>query len=339
MKLADAKACLDKVINAGKLHLYKPIQAAEVLHRDREIERIDFLKKESYRIRSKAWRDPVAVRLVGRTSSSSAKYQDNLFDDNALPPEALATLATANRPAGVVEAYIYWRARASWGQFEDAISFARDSTPLDFDPAKLMSLFVNDRGVKRGIDKIFEILVWALVETLVSHLGGTVTLSFEADEDVVREFQDFADEVLGVSAGVKHKRPAAAYRVGVTNAADRGVDTITNFGAVFQVKHRLLDNLELEKIVAGLEADHIVIFCKGPAPTLSKVDGVQVFSLADLGDWYERALRGPYSAITAEPLLKLVREEMAREFPGAAGALEAFLTERAYFKPEGLWKP
>ena len=57
-----AKQALDSLIKKARVHLYKPIQIAEILHRDRTIGDIDALNKETYRNKSKTWRDVVCNR-------------------------------------------------------------------------------------------------------------------------------------------------------------------------------------------------------------------------------------------------------------------------------------
>jgi hypothetical protein len=41
---------------------------------------------ESCRNASKKWRDQITQRLIGRISTSSQKFQDNIFEANAMPP-------------------------------------------------------------------------------------------------------------------------------------------------------------------------------------------------------------------------------------------------------------
>jgi len=79
MNIQEAKQSLDKVINKARVHFYKPIQIAEVLYRDRAVHDIELDKLETYRKVSKKWRDDICIRFVGRTSNSSAKYQDNIL--------------------------------------------------------------------------------------------------------------------------------------------------------------------------------------------------------------------------------------------------------------------
>ncbi|MCK5718702.1 MAG: HaeII family restriction endonuclease [Thiomargarita sp.] len=86
--LDKAKDALDLIIKKSRIHLYKPIQIAEILHKERtnaDLE-IELLNLESYRNRSKKWRDAVCIRFLGRVSTSSARFQDNLFEENAMPP-------------------------------------------------------------------------------------------------------------------------------------------------------------------------------------------------------------------------------------------------------------
>ena len=104
----DAKNALDKLIQKSRVHLYKPIQIAEILYHDRVYHDIDLAVLEDYRTKSKKWRDDICIELLGRRCTSSSKFQDNLFDDNAIPPTVIKVLGRENREKnGVVEAYIY----------------------------------------------------------------------------------------------------------------------------------------------------------------------------------------------------------------------------------------
>ncbi len=103
---------LDNFINKQRIAMYKPIQVAEVLHRVRlqqdgmSLDKLD--DAEHYRNASKRWRDAVTRLLIGQVSTSSQRFQDNLFESNAIPPPFLKQLAEINnRFEGVVERYIY----------------------------------------------------------------------------------------------------------------------------------------------------------------------------------------------------------------------------------------
>ena len=83
MNIKEAKKSLDKVIDKARVHLYKPIQIAEILHRDRTEKDINLSDLTTYRNSSKKWRDIICIKFLGRTSTSSARYQDDIFNDNA----------------------------------------------------------------------------------------------------------------------------------------------------------------------------------------------------------------------------------------------------------------
>ncbi len=68
-----AKRQLDKVINRARVHFYKPIQIAEILHRDRIEGDIDLDDLDSYRASSKKWRNEISLRFVGNISTSSSR--------------------------------------------------------------------------------------------------------------------------------------------------------------------------------------------------------------------------------------------------------------------------
>ena len=106
MNREQAKAMLYDVIKKSRVHLYKPIQIAKILYRDRVTGDIALSKLEDYRTKSKGWRDQISIKLLGPRCTSSSKFQDDLF--NAIPPEAIVELGKENRRAnGGVEAYIY----------------------------------------------------------------------------------------------------------------------------------------------------------------------------------------------------------------------------------------
>lgn len=53
MNIQEAKQALDKIISKARIHLYKPIQIAEILYRDRIEGDIDLEDLETYRNQSK----------------------------------------------------------------------------------------------------------------------------------------------------------------------------------------------------------------------------------------------------------------------------------------------
>lgn len=57
MTVEEAKAALDRIIKISRVHLYKPIQIAEILHRDRVNQDLDLSKIDTYRNTSKVWRN------------------------------------------------------------------------------------------------------------------------------------------------------------------------------------------------------------------------------------------------------------------------------------------
>ena len=74
MNIEEAKAAIDKIIKKARVHLYKPIQVAEILHLDRVEKDIDLSDLNTYRTPSRKWRDVICLRFLGRTSTSSARY-------------------------------------------------------------------------------------------------------------------------------------------------------------------------------------------------------------------------------------------------------------------------
>jgi hypothetical protein len=343
MNIAMAKEALDKIIRKARVHLYKPIQIAEILHRDRVKRDVSLDDLETYRTLSRHWRDPICKRLLGRTSTSSARYQDDLFNENAVPPLALVELGEVNRHLdGVVEAYIYRKVEKRHAQLASAVNYARDMDRDNFDLEEFVGMFWNEPGLRRSIDKVYEVIVYALFQVLVERMEVFVSVRINEDRiDLLREFDDFAKMVLLIDAKTPtFETRASFHRVGVTNAADRGLDMWANYGPAVQIKHLSLSIDQAKSIVSTVTADRIIIVCidseRDTIVSLLTQIGWKariqsVITLEDLKSWYEKALRGVYGSELGDRLLELVNAELGAEFPACANnGISSFMEERGY---------
>ena len=336
-----AKRCLDTVIKKARVHLYKPIQIAEILYRDRTVGDIALDDVETYRTLSRKWRDAVCLKFLGRTSTSSARFQDNLFEANATQPPVLATLGEINREHnGAVEAYIYEAFRQRHSQMSSGLALVNQSDKTNFDLKNFIEGFRRDAGLSRSVDKIFEIVVYALFSTVLEALEVKIGVKIENIEStILREFSDFTEKVLGLSEGtpeVYHE--AKVYRVGVTNAADRGLDMWANFGVAIQIKHLSLTPTMVDDIASNITADRIIIVCKACEKNVL-VSVLQQFGSASriqsvitedqLEVWYEKALRGQSAELIGDKVLQRLENEIKVEFPSTT-EFDDFFTARGY---------
>lgn len=325
--IEEAKRALDTVIDKGRVHLYKPIQVAEILYRDRIYKDIDLSNLEDYRTQSKKWRDAVTIPLVGRKCTSSARFQDDLFNDNATPPSVLVVLGNENRRTnGAVEAYIYNQFTNKHIQLSKALDYCLNASVENFYVKNFIDSFWNEAGLKRSLDKIYEIIVYALFSTLVEALHLEVEITVKEDAyPLLKEFEDFSQKVMCLNSSTpQYIQDAKVYRVGVTNAADRGLDMYSNWGPAIQIKHLSLDVTLAKNIVNSVSSDKVVIVCKDAEKDiiislLSQIGWrahiQSIVTENDLINWYEKALRGKYSTILGDKLLFCLAQEIAEEFP------------------------
>jgi len=340
--LEEAKARLDLIINKARIDLYKPIQIAEVLYQSRMgTPSIDVSNLETYRRKSIRWRNEVCMKLLGKISTSSARYQDNIWEANAMTPEFLSRLDVENKKTGgAVEKYIYLRFQEKQQTIASIITIIESADPRIFEITSLFTIFQTNKAIRRSIDKVYEIVVYSLLETVVVALDAQVTVSVpQSNTAILTEFADIAATLLGLSAKQLHYTiPAHVYRVGVTNAADRGLDMWTNFGPAIQVKHLTLDPKLAEEIVDQIESDNIIVVCRTADKQVieavinqiswgRRVRGI--VTETNLAEWYTRCLRGTYADKLASGLLNRLSVEFKKEFPQAAEIVN-FLEERNY---------
>lgn len=339
--LEEAKTRLDLIIGKSRVDLYKPIHIAEVLHRSRTIGDFDITKLETFQNPSLRWRNEVTQKLAGKVSTSSARYQHDVWSETAMLIEFLIVLDIENKTTnGAVEKYIYERYGERQGTVSSVISVIKDAMPETFKLENLLELFVKESGIRRSIDKAYEIVVYSLFETVISVLEAKVKISVsENSKPLLREFSDLAKVLLGVDeSNLSWEQNAHIFRVGVTNAADRGLDMWANFGVAVQVKHLTLNEKLANSIANQVESDSLVIVCKdAEAKVIETVlkqigYGARVRGIvkeSDLVKWSEKCLRGEFSEKLAKPLLQRLLHGFEAEFPFST-TLAEFLEERNY---------
>lgn len=349
--LEEAKTRLDSIIGKSRVDLYKPIHIAEVLYRARVIGDFDISKLETFQNPSLRWRNEVTQKLAGKVSTSSARYQHDVWSETAMPNSLLIILDAENKKTnGAIEKYIYARYGERQGTVSSVISAIKEAKPETFNLETLLELFVKESGIRRSIDKAYEIVVYSLFETIISALEAKVRISVSKNsKPILQEFSGLAKVLLGVEENnLAWEQNAHIFRVGVTNAADRGLDMWANFGVAVQVKHLTLNEKLAGSIAAQVESNSIVIVCKDAEAKVietvlkqigygAKVRGIVKES--DLIKWYEKCLRGKFKDNLAKPLLERLLNGFEAEFPFST-TLSDFLESRNYnnLKVSELWE-
>ena len=352
--LKEAKERLDEIINKARVDLYKPIQIAEVLNYSRINQNIDIEDPDQYRNPSLKWRNDITIRFTGKKSTSSARYQHDVWNETAMHPTILSVLDIENkRLNGVVERYIYQKYFDKLNVVSNIITYVKSSTTKTFSLTDLINLFLHTNGLKRSIDKAYEIVSYSLFETIVCALDAQVELKINrSKKHILEEFPELAQVLLGIDPNsLTFSTQAHIYRVGVTNAADRGLDMWANFGIAIQVKHLTLNSELANSIVDQVECDNIVIVCTDADATAIETITKQIgwgkrvkgiIKESDLVTWYEKCLRGKYSHELGEKLLLELVNSFEKEFPQAENNIkDEFFVEREYnlLAPNKFWDP
>lgn len=334
---------IDGLFKTSSLYAFRLIRIAEILHRHRTMGGFDLLELIEYERQSIEWGDYISNDFFGCLPTSKQINRRELFEANAMPPTLLAQLGMINKKGkGFVEAYVYKALEARLSSVRGVESYIKSSTADAFSIRELVTLFQTTPGLRRSIDKMYEILVYALFATIVRALKAQITLEIgNKDAEILKDFELFIKMVLGIdSKQTKLVLPAALYRVGVTNAADRGLDMWTNFGPAIQVKHLTLTPELVEDITDNIPADRIVIVClnaeRESIEALLKQVGwserIQgIITINDLDDWYKLCLSKKYSGNLGANLLKDVQREFDAEFPSSR-EIVPFMAKRGYDK-------
>lgn len=244
-----------------------------------------------------------------------------------MPPAVLAILGQENRDTnGIVEAYVYRKFLQRFSQMSTGLDYCVTHDKTNFQLDEFLAMFWHEPGLRRSIDKVYEIIVYVLFAVLVEALEVSVEVSMNPNKtDILNEFADFAKSVIQLTPEqTTINLKARINRVGVTNAADRGLDMWANFGLAIQIKHLSLTEELAENIVSSVSTDRIVIVCKDTEQKIivsllnqmgwkSKIQSIVTES--DLLRWYEKSLRGKFSNSVGNAVLKKLSDEIQVEFP------------------------
>ena len=207
---------------------------------------------------------------------------------------------------------------------------------------RFLDIFWNEPGLRRSIDKVYEIVVFSLFSALIEALDVSIEVRANPSKmKILKEFEDFSKRIMQLSTNqTTLTRKAILNRVGVTNAADRGLDMWANFGLAIQIKHLSLTEDLAESMVSSISSDRIVVVCKDAEEKVivsllnqigwkSKIQSVVTES--HLIDWYEKALRGKFALSIGDKVLYLLAEEIKTEFPVTNSAeFNEFYNQRGY---------
>ncbi len=341
MPLTEAKERLDRLIWKSRVLFYKPIGVAETLRHNRLNNNPDLSVLAEFRRASYGWCGEACDELYHKRGVLNSRYWDQLFTADVLPPSAMCVLGEHNRNnSGIVETYIFAHLQDRVVGIRQILDWLQSCAPSAFDLPSFLQRFENDPRYRRSVDKAYEIVVYALFNTITSHLNAEVTLSITPEGDILRDFARFAKLVLGVDeTHTEIRQPARLYRVGTANAADAGLDMWANFGPAVQVKHISLAPNDCERICDGMEAEQIIIVCKRTqAKTIEAVlSGVGlagrirgIITEVDLTQWYAMACGEKYQRTLGHDLLRAIIKEMALEFPLTQAQMDVFMRDRGY---------
>jgi type II restriction enzyme len=336
MNITEAKIKLDRVIQLSRVEMYKPIQIAETLREINANKKLDPLKLETYRSVSRELRNKITRQLIGKVSTSSMRFQDDLWNESAVPPSALELLSKENHKGSKVEEYIYQHVYAKNAHLIEI----RKKLDKISSIKQIQTMFnsFDTPGLRTSADRLYEVFVLSVLQTGLE--DSNYSLSITGSKISVKG--NSAKKLITATEGQGKELTLA--KIGHTNAADAGLDIWTNFGVVISVKNYNLDAELFEKILSDTPVGFLVIVCEtvdsGLLDQYKKIShGRQVTFITklELFNDLENVLN---DKISSKKFVTRFLHYYDGEFPLTA-TLEEFMLERKYriqIPNEQLWK-
>ena len=262
MKLNDAKAKLDRVINLSRVEMYKPIQVAETLREMNQNTNLQPSKPETYRNISRELRNRITKQLIGKVSTSSMRFQDDLWNESAVPPTALSILEQANRKTSRVEEYIYQHVYAKNAHLIEIRKNLDDISSIK-DIEEMFESF-DSPGLRTSADRLYEVFVLSVLQTDLE--DSDYQLNVQGTKSTLKG--SGAKKLINATESQNNELRLA--KMGHTNAADAGLDIWSNFGVVISVKNYQLDVELFEKVLSDTPVGFLVIVCETVTADLLK---------------------------------------------------------------------
>lgn len=336
MNITDAKVKLDRVIQLSRVEMYKPIQIAETLREINLNKKLDPLKLETYRNVSKELRNKITKQLIGKVSTSSMRFQDDLWNESALPPSALAILSNQNRQSSKVEEYIYQHVYAKNAHLIEIRKKLDDISSIKQIQAMFNSF--DSPGLRTSADRLYEVFVLSVLQTDLE--DSNYKLSITGSKTSVKG--SGAAKLIDATEGQKNELMLA--KIGHTNAADAGLDIWSNFGVVISVKNYNLDSELFEKILSDTPIGFLVIVCEtldvGLLKQYKKISNDRPVMFITKEEIFDDTKKILDDRVRSKQFISRFLHFYDGEFP-LTNTLEEFMKNRGYRieLPDGLsWK-
>jgi hypothetical protein len=336
---SDARSVVEKMHRRTRGKNFKLVRLGEVLHLERtRPDVIDVQRADTYLKLSREQRDEITRELFGSVSRSNREWDDIIVPRRNAAP-VLATLTRENhRVRAQVEAFIYSLIGADIAAVGNLIDWCETVEPGRFSIADLLSRCRGDDRLRRQMPTLFELVTFAVCATVVEALRIDVALTVSPGRSRSLKsepaFRALFGHLLQDQAG--RVRRGRLERVSVANAADGGLDIVSNFGLNVQVKHGTLDAKLAQTIARATAVEDLVVVCRSIAPTFcdcrqtdTRVRGVVTED--DLVRLASRTVGGELGREAEPALRQRIVAELRREFPGVApDRFDRFFKERGY---------
>ena len=241
----------------------------------------------------------------------------------------LQKLCIEHNQNGEVEEYIYSEMKKKWDVLLSILNYCIDATPESFSLKEMEQMFDAESGLKRSIDKMFEIAAY----TILSYYIDLSRAKMIVKTDPVIPLPQMINDMLNPG----NVRTPSISRVGVANAADRGLDMVTNFGPVVQVKHlplsynlvvEVCSSLPMSEVFLVVNSDNVEARHRLELNPPNNLVGI--VSTEGLDDMYSSVLNNPNLKLERKyRLLEDLADGMILEFPHL-GEFETFVRQRGY---------
>ena len=134
--------------------------------------------------KSKTWRDLICVPFLGRTSTSSAKYQDDIFSATAVPHQLLIYLVKRIEKKNELLKLIFMTGFKKDMQMSTALNYSRKAKKRHSILRNSLTYFWSEPGLRRSIDKVYEIVVYSLFSVLVEELDVEIEVRLNPEKSM-----------------------------------------------------------------------------------------------------------------------------------------------------------
>jgi hypothetical protein len=183
----------------------------------------------------------------------------------------------------------------------------------------------KDKQLSENIDKVYEIVVYAFIETILKYLNPRVNIKVDCEaKKIINDFSLTKNFFLGLSTNTLQFLQADCLSLDETRCENNSIEVWSNFEKAIKIKYIALDEHAMPENTQNKNYENFIVVCKETEKTIIKIIALQLglkkkihgfISESTLVEWYRKSISPKYINSVGKAAIKTLNKKFKTEFP------------------------